>query len=832
MAAGSTPATCRRRSSGSIANWARCVRCGPAPGVSPVAEGAREHRPAASTPSSSNETIPAVPTTSGPPPVTMSGGLPASTRHTLESSFGVDLGGVRVHTDGQAAQANSAFSARAFTYGSHIFLGSGERPNDLGLMAHEVAHVVQQRGAPMVQMWAPGQSNAFERDAHRASQAVVAGVRPRVQERVTGPRIQRLGISDALDYFADKANNIPGYRMFTIIIGVNPINMSKVDRSAANILRAIVEFLPGGHLITEALDKYGVFEKAGAWIEQQISTLGITAGGIIRAIGDFLDSLSWKDIFHLGSVWDRAKRIFTDPIDRLISFGKTIVVGIIKFVKDAILMPLAKLAQGTAGWDLLIAVLGRNPITGEPVPQTADNLIGGFMKLIHQEEIYNNIKRANAIPRAFAWFKGVISGLLGFVGQIPSLFIAALKSLELTDIIVLPRAFVKVGKVFGNFLLSFISWAGQQVLALLQIIFEVVAPAVMPYVRKAAGAFKMMIQNPIGFVGNLVRAGVQGFKNFASNFLSHLRKSLIDWLTGTLVGANIYIPQALELREIVKFVLSVLGLTWDVIRGKLVKVIGEPAVKALETGFDIVVTLVKEGPAAAWEKIREQLSNLKEMVMEQIMAFVRDSVVQAAITKLLTSLNPAGAFIQAIIAIYNTVMFFVERLSQIARVAASFIDAIAAIASGNTGTAAARVETTMAGLLTLVISFLARIAGLGKVGDAVKDIVNKIRNPIDKALDKVVEWIVATAKSIGKFFAQAGVPQDPNERLRLGRQAALAAVNRFAGKPTTGTLLAPLLTAIKVRYGFTALDVVARGGRWGIVGAINPTFDEITEVLD
>ena len=76
--------------------------------------------------------------------------------------------------------------------------------------------------------------------------------------------------------------------------------------------------------------------------------------------------------------------------------------------------------------------------------------------------------------------------------------------------------------------------------------------------------------------------------------------------------------------------------------------------------------------------------------MEQIMNFVRDRIVQAAITKLVTSLNPAGAFIQAIIAIYNTIMFVVERLRQIAQVVAAFIDSIAAIASGAIAAAANR----------------------------------------------------------------------------------------------------------------------------------------------
>ena len=53
------------------------------------------------------------------------------------------------------------------------------------------------------------------------------------------------------------------------------------------------------------------------------------------------------------------------PVSRIIAFGRGLVSGIVKFVKDAILRPLAKLAEGTRGYDLLKAVLGQDPIMGE-----------------------------------------------------------------------------------------------------------------------------------------------------------------------------------------------------------------------------------------------------------------------------------------------------------------------------------------------------------------------------------------------------------------------------------------------------------------------------------
>jgi hypothetical protein len=77
-------------------------------------------------------------------------GLPGPVRASLERALGADFHAVRVHADGAADRLNQALGARAFTTGQHIFFRRGEyAPGDRGgraLIAHELAHVVQQRG--------------------------------------------------------------------------------------------------------------------------------------------------------------------------------------------------------------------------------------------------------------------------------------------------------------------------------------------------------------------------------------------------------------------------------------------------------------------------------------------------------------------------------------------------------------------------------------------------------------------------------------------------------------------------------------------------------------
>jgi hypothetical protein len=89
-------------------------------------------------------------------------------------SLGDSFGDVRVHTDGYAAALSRAVSARAFTVGSDIFFGAGEySPASSGgqeLLTHELAHVVQQRGAPQsgpLIVSQPG--DALEREAEAAA---------------------------------------------------------------------------------------------------------------------------------------------------------------------------------------------------------------------------------------------------------------------------------------------------------------------------------------------------------------------------------------------------------------------------------------------------------------------------------------------------------------------------------------------------------------------------------------------------------------------------------------------------------------------------------------
>jgi hypothetical protein len=97
--------------------------------------------------------------------------LDAGVQDRFGGSLG-DLSDVRVHTDDTADRLNRSVSARAFATGTDVYFAKGEySPGSAAgdkLIAHELAHVVQQRGAPSggpLSVSEPGDALETEADA-------------------------------------------------------------------------------------------------------------------------------------------------------------------------------------------------------------------------------------------------------------------------------------------------------------------------------------------------------------------------------------------------------------------------------------------------------------------------------------------------------------------------------------------------------------------------------------------------------------------------------------------------------------------------------------------
>lgn len=330
---------------------------------------------------------------------------------------------------------------------------------------------------------------------------------------------------------------------------------------------------------------------------------------------------------------------------------------------------------------------------------------------------------------------------------------------------------------------------------------------------RAAEAIGKIIKDPIGFLGNLLSAVKQGFNQFVANIGTHLKKGLISWLTGSIADAGITLPENFDLKGIFQLVMQILGVSFQQIMGKvsnvlgfdvmgvydqimglitiyqeqglvglakfgLEKLIGQQGVEALMEVVKIFDVIKTGDWGKLWGIIQEHLASLKEMVMGKIEEFIAERVVKAGITWLLSLFNPAGAFIKACKMIYDVVMFFIERGSQIMSLVNSIIDSISSIASGSIGAAANFIEQSLAKAIPVAISFLSSLLGLGDISGKVKEIITSVRSFVDKAIDSVlnskpVQMVAGfIKKAIGKVkgFVKGGVEKVKGKLTGKGKE--------------------------------------------------------------
>jgi len=114
-------------------------------------------------------------TDGGPAPASVSSvlatsgsALPESARAFFEPRFGHDFGQVRIHDDAQAAASAREVAAQAYTVGRHVVFGAGHYAPDNAtgreLLAHELAHVVQQSDGGVQQVSRQGEGDAAAQD--------------------------------------------------------------------------------------------------------------------------------------------------------------------------------------------------------------------------------------------------------------------------------------------------------------------------------------------------------------------------------------------------------------------------------------------------------------------------------------------------------------------------------------------------------------------------------------------------------------------------------------------------------------------------------------------
>ncbi|HXU92524.1 MAG TPA: hypothetical protein VFP33_02590 [Gallionella sp.] len=266
-------------------------------------------------------------------------------------------------------------------------------------------------------------------------------------------------------------------------------------------------------------------------------------------------------------------------------------------------------------------------------------------------------------------------------------------------------------------------------------------------VQKAAGQAMEIIKKPAQFLGNLIKAGMQGFGQFVGNIKQHIMSGLMGWLMGQVGQSGITLPEKFDGPGIFLLIRQVLGVTYEYVRERAVGIIGEKNAARVEMVLNYLKRLFTE-PAALFAELKEKAAEMKDTFIDQIQDWAITTVIQKAVVKVTSMLIPGAGFVQAIYGMWQTLQFFLENIKKIAAVVNSLLDSMAQISKGAIGAAANYVEKTMVDTLPLVFAWLAKLIGIDGIGQKVKSIIDKLRTPVNSAVDFVIKGAMKLGSAV------------------------------------------------------------------------------------
>jgi hypothetical protein len=235
--------------------------------------------------------------------------LPPTVAGPMSSALGGDLSGVRIHRDAAAAEAAARLGATAFTIGRHVAFGAGAyepgTPVGDALIAHELAHVLQQDDGDTLARAPVGDAAELEHDADAAAVVAIGRIwmgergptgERRLGRRSRGLQLQRCGTVEGLSVGAS----------WTMV--AQEARLANADEEIDEIEQTL------GPLRRQALDDNLISQRLfDAWNQAALDFI------ILRpqaAGGRVLDALRNNAITHVQAFFD-ALKAETDPEGRL-----------------------------------------------------------------------------------------------------------------------------------------------------------------------------------------------------------------------------------------------------------------------------------------------------------------------------------------------------------------------------------------------------------------------------------------------------------------------------------------------------------------------------------
>lgn len=548
--------------------------------------------------------------------------LPDGVRDQMETGIGADFSDVRIHTDPAAAALNQQLGARAFAFGADVFFGEGEfnpgTPSGDFLIAHELAHTVQQGAAPKF----------LSKTSEESEESIQASFRDVLDALLDAADWLGIDIPRIVD-------GIPGYTLFSYIIEYDVIRGSSVEQDMRGLIRGLMGIIPFGNLVFEKLDEYGLIDRAANFVETELSRLNLSLSRIENTISSAWDEMGVS--LGISGNLRVLDRHFTPLFNDVKTFAGNVSDTLLDLVKEAVVRPLVDyLDENSPAYQLATKVIGSKFPLEDKVEAPTVEILRDFLILIGKETEVAEMEEKGTLQETADWIDTQLAQFLSLLGRFNAIVTTIWNAFTLETLADLPGVFQQVWNDFTELLQDFLDFALEVAAKVLELIKNALLEWLSGFANEVPGFHLMTVilgRNPFtgeevprttqniirGFMG-LVPGGEAKYQELEQTgvvsqaaakidaLISELGISL-DMIVGIFTGIwnELTIDNLVQPIETFQRIVDAFGdpiARLFIFVAKVVIIVVELVLRMMNFPIDLIGQII-ENTRAAFEKIKE-----------------------------------------------------------------------------------------------------------------------------------------------------------------------------------------------------------------------------------
>lgn len=310
------------------------------------------------------------------------------------------------------------------------------------------------------------------------------------------------GIDAAKDWLIDKVvdfvREIPGYTLLSYILGHDPITRVEVNKTPLTLLNAVLDIIPiGGDMVKWVLDYFLATNPVANWLFDSVKRFTNLISGVKSRFKNFWNNLTISDAGDPERVINDVANLFRSVVTEVVSFVGEVGKEFLIMVKDLALTNVVSFVKKyfPNAYDLLIVILGEDPVSKQPVDRNGTNILNAALKALGERgaQIKRQMVENGIFEKCVGWIDRSINLVLSLVSDVGNIFDTIWKAISFESLFHPVETFTEIATAFTTPIDRIIQFMTDAMKELLAILREALLDRLSNFAKEQRGYFLITV---------------------------------------------------------------------------------------------------------------------------------------------------------------------------------------------------------------------------------------------------------------------------------------------------------------------------------------------------